>query len=235
MSAAFGQPGVPPVVVVEEEIVVQPAGEVIAEEVVTETTVIPVAPGEVVTETTIDPGLRRIDAALARRQLGIAPRDLPPPAPGTVVETTETSTRVDIPGMPPRVYNTERSVVIVEGRELPYLTIPVLFVKETDELLDSESRVAIEDTAAAINEILKTEPTGVFDIEGHTSTDGTAEFNLELSAQRARRIHLELTQRYAVPASALSAHGYGENFPKFPNGSEEQMMLDRRVLVVRVK
>lgn len=32
-----------------------------------------------------------------------------------------------------------------------------------------------------------------------------------------------------------SAHGYGENYPKFPNGSEEQMVLDRRVLVVRVK
>jgi outer membrane protein OmpA-like peptidoglycan-associated protein len=46
-------------------------------------------------------------------------------------------------------------------------------------------------------------------------------------------IHQELTQRYLVPTSALSAHGYGEMFPSFPDGTEEQMMLDRRVLVVR--
>jgi outer membrane protein OmpA-like peptidoglycan-associated protein len=36
-----------------------------------------------------------------------------------------------------------------------------------------------------------------------------------------------------VPVAALSAHGYGEMFPGFPNGTEEQMVADRRVLVVR--
>ena len=59
--------------------------------------------------------------------------------------------------------------------------------------------------------------------------------NLELSAQRARRIFEELTKRYQIPATVLSAHGYGGNYPSYPSGSEEQMMLDRRVLVVRVK
>ena len=165
----------------------------------------------------------------------ILPRDVVAPEhpPGTVVETTETKSYVDVPGQPRRIYNVERNVVIVEGKELPYITIPVLFVKETATLLDVESRVALEDTAAAIHEVLKTHSNAVFDIEGHTSTDGTNEFNLKLSADRARRIHQELTQRYSVPASALSAHGYGEMYPAYPNGTEEQMALDRRVLVVR--
>ncbi len=194
-----------------------------------------------VTETTVVPGVRRLDPALARRQLGIVPRALPAatpgatPAPGTKIETTETTVTENVPGFPPRVYNTERSVVVVEGRELPYLTIPVLFVKETAELLDSDSRTAIEDTSMAIQEVLKFDPNAVFDIEGHTSTDGTDEMNIELSAQRARRVFEELTKRYAIPTTALSAHGYGEHYPKFPNGTEEQMVLDRRVLVVRVK
>lgn len=215
-----------PVVVVEEKVVqAVPSPPVVTKEVVTET-VVPAVPG-----------LRRLDSALARRQLAIVPRAIQVPAhpPGTVVETTETTTAENIPGQPPRVYNIERNVVIVEGRELPYLTIPVLFVKETAELLDSESRVAIEDTAAAIKEIIKSDPTAVFDVEGHTSTDGTGEMNLELSAQRARRVHEELTARYGVPANVLSAHGYGENYPSYPAGTEEQMTLDRRVLVVRVK
>lgn len=219
-NVSSAQTATPPVVVVEEVV----------------TTPAPVE--KIVTETTVVPGVRRLDPALARRQLGMVPRALPPtvrPAPGTKIETTETTVTENIPGLPPRVYNTERSVVVVEGRELPYLTIPVLFVKETAELLDSDSRAAIEDTSMAIQEILKTDPTAVFDIEGHTSTDGTDEMNLELSAQRARRIFEELTKRYAIPITALSAHGYGEKFPKYPNGSEDEMVLDRRVLVVRVK
>jgi outer membrane protein OmpA-like peptidoglycan-associated protein len=209
----------------------------------------PAAPGtvtETIVEETVTPGPRRMDPAMTRRQLAIVPRAIPvtpgeavPSAtvvpPGAKVETTETKTIVKHPGQPPRVYNIERSVVVVEGRELPYITVPVLFVKETAELLDADSRLAIQETAAAILETLKTSPGAVFDIEGHTSTDGDEAMNLELSAQRARRVYEELTKNYAVSPSVLTAHGYGESYPSFPGGREEQMILDRRVLVVRVK
>ena len=227
IGQSFAQSPTPPVVVVEEKTVVQPTQPLpgVTQKVVTET-VIPVVPSP-----------NRLDAAVARRQLGMVPKAVEVPAhpPGTTVETTETTLTRNIPGQPPRVYNLERSVVIVEGRELPYITIPVLFVKETAELLDSESRVALDDTASAIREVIKTDPTAVFDIEGHTSTDGTDEMNLDLSARRARRIFEELTKRYQIPATVLSAHGYGENYPSYPSGTEQQMMLDRRVLVVRAK
>ena len=200
--------------------------------------VIPAPPREIVVEKVLPdaPPPLRADPAIARRQrLSILPSDVVVPVhpPGTVVETTETTHSVDVPGQPRRIYNVERNVVIVEGKELPYIILPVLFVKETAELLDSESRVTLQETAAEILEVLKTQPTAVFDIEGHTSTDGTDEFNLKLSTDRALRILQELTQRYAVPVSALSGHGYGEMYPRFPNGNEEQMVLDRRVLVVR--
>jgi outer membrane protein OmpA-like peptidoglycan-associated protein len=217
-QAAFAQVVVEETVV--EEVVPTPSRDIVIEKAV------PIAAPPV-----------RTDPALSRRHLLTVPREVVVPAhpPGTVVETTETKSYVDVPGQPRRVYNVERNVVIVEGRELPYITIPVLFEKETAKLLDVESRTALEETAAAIHEVLKTQPGAVFDIEGHTSTDGTNEFNLTLSADRARRTHQELTQRYSVPASALSAHGYGEMYPTYPEGSEEQMVLDRRVLVVRKK
>lgn len=57
---------------------------------------------------------------------------------------------VDVPGQPRRFYNVERNVVVVEGRELPFITVPVLFEKETAKLLDVESRVTLEETATAI-------------------------------------------------------------------------------------
>lgn len=231
IAAACIQPALAQITVEEPAPIPAPLpGEVVRETVIERT-----PEGDIVTETVvpnIPPPL--FDPAFARRHLLVEPREVVHP-PGTVVETTETKNYVDVPGQPRRVYNVERNVVVVEGRELPYITIPVLFEKETAKLLDSESRVALGETAAAILEVLKTQPGAVFDIEGHTSTDGTNEFNLALSGDRARRTHLELTQRYLVPATALSAHGYGELFPTFPEGTEEQMVQDRRVLVVRKK
>jgi outer membrane protein OmpA-like peptidoglycan-associated protein len=204
----------------------------------------PPAPGVVVVRG-VRPGVRVLDPVAVRSQLSQAPRAVivpTPPAsivvaapPVEVVKTTKTTTVVDTPGRPLRVYNSERSVVVVENRELPYVTIPVLFVKETAELLDAESRASLEQVAAVILEVSKTEPGTLFDIEGHTSTDGTDEFNMNLSAARAQRVYQELTQRYGVPATALSAHGYGESFPTYPNGTEDEMQQDRRVLVVRTK
>jgi len=190
--------------------------------------------------------VRSLDPVVVRQQLSLPPKVIvtPPtevvtPAPDPTVKTTKTTTVVDTPGQPLRVYNSERSVVVVEDQgqrqELPYVTLPVLFVKETAELLDQESRAALQQVAEIIVDVSRTDPGSRFDIEGHTSTDGTEEFNLELSALRARRVFDELTQTYGIPASLLSAHGYGEAFPAFPEGTEEQMQLDRRVLVVRTK
>jgi outer membrane protein OmpA-like peptidoglycan-associated protein len=207
----------------------------------------PTPPAVVVQQ--VGPTVVTMDAVVVRKQLSLLPKviTLQTPAPTVVVtpvpqetiKTTKTTTVVDAPGRPRRVYNSERSVVLVEeqdvSRELPYVTLPVLFVKETAELLDAESRASLEQVAGVILEVSKTTPGSVFDIEGHTSTDGTDEFNATLSAARAQRIYDELVNRYGVPVSALSAHGYGESFPMFPEGTEEQMQQDRRVLVVRTK
>ena len=184
--------------------------------------------------------VRTLDSAVVQRQLSLAPKVvIVTPVPQTAVKTTKTTTVVDTPGHPRRVYNSERSVVLVEeqgqSRELPYVTLPVLFVKETAELLDEESRNALQQVAGVILAISKTEAGTVFDIEGHTSTDGTDEYNVTLSASRAQRVYDELTQRYGVPARVLSAHGDGENVPMDPQGNEAEMQQDRRVLVVRTK
>lgn len=209
-------PAVPAPTVVEKKVTesVDSAGRKTVVEEVTETTP---GPGAV-------PPLRPLDATVVQRQLEIEPRVIP-------VETTETTTVT--PGG--RVYNVKTNTVIVEGRELPYVAIPVLFEKETARLLDTQSRAHLEATAAAIKNVLRNHPAATFQIEGHTSTDGETDFNLKLSADRAKRVLDELTIRYNVPAAVLIANGYGESFPNYPNGSEQEMTLDRRVLVVRLK
>jgi len=205
-------------------------------------TVIPAAPAtpSVVVVQPQSIVVRTLDSAVVQRQLSLPPKVVVVTAdPQSVVKTTKTTTIVEPPVQTRRVYNAERSVVLVEdqgeSRELPYVTLPVLFVKETSELLDEESRNALQQVAGVILAISKTEAGTVFDIEGHTSTDGTDEYNAELSASRAQRVYDELTLRYGVPAGVLSAHGYGESFPMYPQGNEAEMQMDRRVLVVRTK
>lgn len=178
--------------------------------------------------------------AVVHRQLSIAPKVVVvTPAPQPAVNTTKTTTVVETTGQPGRVYNSDRNVVIVDdngqSRELPYVTLPVLFEKNTAMLLDNESKAALQQVADVILAVSKTEPGATYDIEGHTSTDGPDALNMELSADRAKRVYEVLTQNYGVPASSLSAHGYGEMYPMFPQGTEAQMQQDRRVLVVRTK
>jgi outer membrane protein OmpA-like peptidoglycan-associated protein len=190
---------------------------------------------------------RTVDSTVARQQLSIAPRvvvttsepAVVPQPSRTVTETTSTTVERDRRGRPHRVYNVDRNIVIVkeanQTRELPYVTVPVLFVQGTAELLDAQSAAALQQMAGVILEVASTNPNARFDIEGHTSTEGTDEMNLNLSVARAQRIYDELTQRYNVPPATLSAHGYGEAFPAFPNGTEDQLQRDRRVLVVRAQ
>lgn len=185
----------------------------------------------------VRPAVQVMSPVDVQRQLSLPPRVVvvPPGTPGATVKTTTTVVETQ----PRRQYRADRNVVVVveenQSVELPYVTLPVLFVKETAELLDKESRATLEQVAAVIRDVSRTAPGAVFDIEGHTSTEGTDEFNMQLSAARAQRVFDELTRVYGVPASVLSAHGYGEGFPQYPNGTENEKQQDRRVLVVRTK
>ncbi len=192
-------------------------------------------------EVTPSTAARLLDPLAAQRQLLIAPKveAIPAPVSGKVVKTTTATTTVETPGQPTRVYESERSVVVVENQnqtwELPYVALPVLFVRETAELLDAESRSTLEQMASVIKTVSAAEPNALFDIEGHTSTDGTPELNAKLSLARAQRVSDELTVRYGVSASVLRVHGYGASYAMHPQGTESEMQMDRRVLIVRTK
>ncbi len=75
-------------------------------------------------------------------------------------------------------------------------------------------------------------------VEGHTckipiSTDRFPS-NWELSAARASRV-VRLFEYLNVPSKRMSAVGYGDTRPKFPNTTEDNMMRNRRVDVVILK
>jgi outer membrane protein OmpA-like peptidoglycan-associated protein len=65
------------------------------------------------------------------------------------------------------------------------------------------------------------------EIEGHTCSIGTAEYNLALGDRRATSVKDYLTSR-GVSADRLRTVSYGEERPKYDNSREETRRLNRR-------
>ena len=169
---------------------------------------------------------------IIRGPLSIPPRKVSPP---TVVLISPSTPIGFI-----RVYDSARSVVVVsaedgQSTELPYLPMPMLFAAGTTRLLDQSAVDILESLGSTLLEIYKQDKNARFVIEGHTSTDREAPDALTLSTQRASRIQAELVSRYRVPAAILSFKGFGDTYADYRDGTEEQMQLDRRVLVVRTQ
>jgi outer membrane protein OmpA-like peptidoglycan-associated protein len=66
-------------------------------------------------------------------------------------------------------------------------------------------------------------------INGHTDSDGTEEYNLHLSYQRARAVQQYLTGTCRVPENRLKIRGYGESVPLKSNVCPETKQINRRV------
>ncbi len=203
-------------------------------------------PGRVVGPRVVAP---RVVGPAVRGTLRVAPRRVVP-VPGIrrpVVRARILAPRIVVAPRRPlpivpvvRVYHPDRNVVVVESengesQEMPYVAVPVLFVRGTAEFVDAASYQAVAEMAAVIQEIVKESPEAAFDIEGHTCTDGGEDANLDLSARRAKRVYDELTSRHGISPEILSASGYGESYAAHPNGAEAEKQLDRRVLLVRTK
>lgn len=77
-------------------------------------------------------------------------------------------------------------------------------------------------------DFLKLYPTLRYEIQGHTDSIGSDEFNLVLSAARAGTVRLYLLSK-GTPDSNLIAIGYGETMPIAPNKTSNGRALNRRV------
>ena len=69
-------------------------------------------------------------------------------------------------------------------------------------------------------------------IEGHTDSRGSAEYNRNLSQQRADTVAGILKDRFGVPAARVTAIAYGESRPIDTNDTAEGRQRNRRVVGV---
>lgn len=131
----------------------------------------------------------------------------PPPAPAPLV--------VAPPPPPPDPCPPLVQQVLREG--------VILFRVNRDEIRP-ESRPLLDRIAG----ILAQCPATRFTVEGHTDTDGSFEYNMDLSQRRAAAVVTYLAGR-GVAATRLEARGFGFTRPVAPNDTADGKARNRRI------
>jgi outer membrane protein OmpA-like peptidoglycan-associated protein len=109
-----------------------------------------------------------------------------------------------------------------------------LIVNMSDVLFDTGSytlKPAAREKLAKISGILLAHPGLTLQIEGHTDSVGSDEFNQQLSERRADTVRDFLAEQ-GVAASAITARGFGKTQPVATNDTAEGRQLNRRVELV---
>jgi len=70
------------------------------------------------------------------------------------------------------------------------------------------------------------------EVEGHTDTRGSAEYNLRLSQARANAVKDWLVSHGCISPDRIKAIGYGETRPEvYPERTPEDYQRNRRVVI----
>lgn len=77
--------------------------------------------------------------------------------------------------------------------------------------------------------ILNKYPDTNIEIQGHTDSTGTAEYNQGLSEKRASAVASHLTSTHGIPYTRITTRGFGKTAPKYSNATEEGRAQNRRV------
>jgi outer membrane protein OmpA-like peptidoglycan-associated protein len=99
-----------------------------------------------------------------------------------------------------------------------------LLFKINSSLLSDSAKAELEKVAGVF---IKYPETNIL-VEGHTDDTGPADFNMELSKKRAYSVS-DYLQSKGVSANRMNIKWYGATQPKYPNTSDANRVLNRRV------
>jgi outer membrane protein OmpA-like peptidoglycan-associated protein len=102
----------------------------------------------------------------------------------------------------------------------------VLFKTGSYELLPGA-----RERLAKVSGIVLAHPGLHLDVEGHTDSVGSDDYNMQLSQRRAEAVRNYFIEQ-GVPQDAIEAHGFGKSQPVASNDTPEGRQQNRRVELV---
>ena len=120
---------------------------------------------------------------------------------------------------------------LAEGKLL-YETVlsddKVRFGFDKSELSD-EAKAALDQFAAPL---VSSNENVYVEIQGHTDSVGTDQYNYELGLERAEAVRRYLNRQHGIPLHRMSVISYGETASVSDNGTREGRAQNRRVVLV---
>ncbi len=95
-------------------------------------------------------------------------------------------------------------------------------------------REEYEEDVRKFAEYLSKFPMYKTEIKAYTCNSGSKKYNLRLSKKRAKAVYYKLIE-LGIDSSRMSHQGYGEDFPKVSNKTEEGRIQNRRIEAVVIK
>ena len=118
----------------------------------------------------------------------------------------------------------EKKIAVIVKRDRIEILEKVYFAVNSDRILP-KSYELLDNVAQVLNDHQEIPSISV---EGHTDSDGSNDYNLDLSQRRSESVRRYLIDK-DVEASRLSAKGFGEEEPIVANDSKENKAKNRRV------
>ncbi len=125
----------------------------------------------------------------------------------------------------------ERDLTLIPLRLQTPIRLNNIFFESDKAVILPESRRELKRLAGLLRQYEKME----IEIDGHTDSQNSEDYNQKLSEARAAAVLNYLAKEEGIAASRLTAKGYGESRPVAGNDTKEGRQINRRVEFLIVK
>ena len=168
-----------------------------------------------------------------RPRPAVAAAPAPQPAAAPVVADADQD---GVPDSRDRCPDTPRNYAVdANGCPIPVEEVARIELDVTFDFDQSVVKEQFFSEIEAVAQFMRQYPDVIVELEGHTDSTGTDEYNLGLSQRRANAVRQVLLDRFSVQASRITAQGFGESRPEVSNDTVAGRAQNRRVISVIIK